>query len=68
MYANGATVAERGTDKETSIQRLDRYIAEFRRKAIRESEQRTTGHVCLTVNMQDGSFKRRQIVAEEMGQ
>jgi hypothetical protein len=66
VYQNGASAAERPVDKETSLQRLDRYIAEFRRKALREIETRMTGHVSLTVNMQEGSPLRRQVITEEV--
>lgn len=66
MYQNGASAAERTTDKETSIQRLERYIADFRSKALRGMETRMTGHLSLTVNMQEGSPLRRQVITEEV--
>jgi len=66
VYQNGATAAERNTEKESSVQKLDRYIAEFRRKAVQVMENRTTGHVALTVSMSHGNVHQRQLVTDDV--
>jgi hypothetical protein len=66
VYQNGASAAERTADKETSVQKLDRYIADFRQKAIRNIEGRVTGHVALTVSMSHGNVHQRQLVVDDV--
>ena len=66
MHTNGFTHATK-EDKETSDARLERYLVEFRRKARQEAAAKTTGHLCLTINMREGSFFQRQVIVEEVG-
>ena len=67
MYPNGTGAAERNTEKESAVQRLDRYIHDFRSVAMKTIQTRMTGHLCLTVNMRDGSIFQRSIIAEDVG-
>lgn len=57
MYANGVAT----TEKETSDQRLARYLAEYRQRFEQAKQEHWTGDFTLVVNLSGGHPAARAI-------